>query len=130
MDSHSLLQGIFPNPGSNPGLLPCRRIVYSLSHHGSPTHTSSVQLSCSVVSDSSRPHESQHARPPCPLPFPTVHGVLKARILKWLAILFSSGPHSVRPLHHDPPEEVEVCKQQETLLAAGLWGVLKSQRAT
>ena len=37
------------------------------------------------------------------LPFPTVHGVLKARILKWLAIPFSSGPHSVRPLHHDLP---------------------------
>ena len=33
----------------------------------------------------------------------TVHGVLKARILKWLAIPFSSGPCSVRPLHHDPP---------------------------
>ena len=29
---------------------------------------SSVQLSRSVVSDSLRPHESQHARPPCPLP--------------------------------------------------------------
>ena len=41
----------------------------------------------------------------CPiiLPFHTVHGVLKARILKWLAIPFSSGPHSVRSLHHDPP---------------------------
>ena len=39
----------------------------------------------------------------CPivLPFHTVHGVLKARILKWFAIPFSSGPHSVRPLHHD-----------------------------
>ena len=33
----------------------------------------------------------------------TVHGVLKARILKWSAIPFSSGPHSVRPLHHDLP---------------------------
>ena len=29
------------------------------------------------------------------MPFHTVHGVLKARILKWLAIPFSSGPHSV-----------------------------------
>ena len=40
----------------------------------------------------------------CPifLPLHTVHGVLKARILKWIAILFSSGPHFVRPLHHDP----------------------------
>ena len=35
--------------------------------------------------------------------FHTVHGVLKAGILKWFAIPFSSGPHSVRPLHHDPP---------------------------
>ena len=33
----------------------------------------SVQFSCSVVSDSLRPHESQHARPPCPSPFPGVH---------------------------------------------------------
>ena len=34
---------------------------------------SSVQFSCSVVSDSLRPHESQHARPPCPSPTPGVH---------------------------------------------------------
>ena len=33
----------------------------------------SVQFSCSVVSDSLRPHESQHARPPCPSPTPRVH---------------------------------------------------------
>ena len=34
---------------------------------------SSVQFSCSVVSDSFWPHESQHARPPCPSPTPGVH---------------------------------------------------------
>ena len=34
---------------------------------------SSVQFSCSVVSDSLRPHESQHARPPCPSPTLGVH---------------------------------------------------------
>ena len=39
---------------------------------------------------------------PIILPFHTVHGVLKERILKWFAIPFSNGPHSVRPLHHDP----------------------------
>ena len=33
----------------------------------------SVQFSCSVMSDSSQPHESQHARPPCPSPTPGVH---------------------------------------------------------
>ena len=34
---------------------------------------SSVQFSRSVVSDSSRPHELQHTRPPCPSPTPGVH---------------------------------------------------------
>ena len=34
---------------------------------------SSVQFSCSVVSNSLRAHESQHTRPPCPLPTPGVH---------------------------------------------------------
>ena len=33
----------------------------------------SVQFSRSVVSDSLRPHESQHAKPPCPSPTPRVH---------------------------------------------------------
>ena len=33
--SHSLLQGIFPTQGSNPGLLHCRQILYQLSHQGS-----------------------------------------------------------------------------------------------
>ena len=33
----------------------------------------SVQLSCSVMSDSLWPHESQHASPPCPSPTPGVH---------------------------------------------------------
>ena len=34
---------------------------------------SSVHFSCSVMSDSVRPHEPQHARPPCPSPTPWVH---------------------------------------------------------
>ena len=34
--SLSLLQGIFPNQGSNPGLSHCRQILYQLSHKGSP----------------------------------------------------------------------------------------------
>ena len=31
---HSLLQGILPTQGSNPGLLHCRQILYHLSHQG------------------------------------------------------------------------------------------------
>ena len=34
--SLSLLQRIFPTQGSNPGLPHCRRILYQLSHKGSP----------------------------------------------------------------------------------------------
>ena len=33
----------------------------------------SVQISCSVMSESLRPHESQHARPPCLSPTPGVY---------------------------------------------------------
>ena len=39
MGSLSLLQGIFPAQGSNPGPLHCRWILYQLSHKGSSTHT-------------------------------------------------------------------------------------------
>ena len=34
--SFSLLQGLFPTQGSNPGLPHCRQILYQLSHKGSP----------------------------------------------------------------------------------------------
>ena len=36
MGNHSLLQGIFPTQGWNPGLLHCRQIPYRLSNQGSP----------------------------------------------------------------------------------------------
>ena len=36
VDSHSLLQGIFPTQGLNPGLPHCRWILYQLSHKGTP----------------------------------------------------------------------------------------------
>ena len=46
-------------------------------HHimikGSIQEEDSVQFSRSIVSDSFRPHKSQHARPPCPSPTPGVH---------------------------------------------------------
>ena len=37
MGSHSLLQGIFPTQGSDPGLPHCRWVLYQLSHQGSLT---------------------------------------------------------------------------------------------
>ena len=137
--SLSLLQGIFPTQGLNPGLPHCRWILHQLSHQGRLSHlpvlplpqafysflelpsrmpdssislisfmfsfplslsavlltlfspafplTSSPRILLnlllqfsqfsrfgrSVVSDPLRPHESQHARPPCPSPAPRVY---------------------------------------------------------
>ena len=39
--------------------------------------SSSIQFSLSVVPDSLWPHESQHARPPCPSPTPGVHSDIR-----------------------------------------------------
>ena len=61
----------------------------------------SVQFSRSVVSDSLRPHESQHARPPCPSPTPGVYSN-SCPLSRWChqaisssVIPFSSCPQSL-----------------------------------
>ena len=57
------------------------------------------QFSHSVVSDSLRPQEPQHARPPCPSPIPGVHPNL-CPLSQWChptissSVLFSSCPQS------------------------------------
>ena len=51
--SCSLLQGIFPTQGSNPGLLHCRHILYQLSLKGSPRILEWV--SCPFSRESSQP---------------------------------------------------------------------------
>ena len=53
--------------------LQTRKGACSFTNSFGDNRFSSVQFSRSVVSDSSRPHESQHARPPCPSPTPGVH---------------------------------------------------------
>ena len=61
----------------------------------------SVQFSRSVVSDSLRPHEWQHPRPPCPSPTPRVHS--NSRPSSWWChpaisssvVPFSSCPQSL-----------------------------------
>ena len=47
--------------------------ISSSSHWFPHPVLTSIQFSRSVVSDSLRPHESQHARPPCLSPTPRVH---------------------------------------------------------
>ena len=68
---------------------------------GPPVQFSSVQFSLSVVSDSLRPHESQHARPPYPSPTPRVHSDSRPSspwchpaISSWV-VPFSSCPQSL-----------------------------------
>ena len=74
----------------------------------------SVQFSCSVVSDSLRPHESQHARPPCPSPTPRVHSDSRPSS-QWChpAILssvipFSSCPQSLPASESFPMSQVSL----------------------
>ena len=56
-------------------LRPLALFMIQLSHLYMTTRKtiSSVQFSHSVLSDSLRPHESQHARPPCPSQTPGVY---------------------------------------------------------
>ena len=81
--SHSLLHVIFPTQGLNPGLLHCRQVLYHLSHQGSGNTPFRKLLqineseSCSVVSNSLWPMDY------------TVHGILQARKLEWIAFPFS-----------------------------------------
>ena len=68
--------GDLPNPGVEPTSLrsPALQVdSLPLVPHGKPSCELSVQFSRSVVSDSLRPHEFQHAGPPCPSPTPRVH---------------------------------------------------------
>ena len=56
----------------------------------SVSHFSSVQFSChSVASDSLRPHEPQHARPPCPSPTPGIH-INTCPLCQWCHLTISS----------------------------------------
>ena len=119
---------LFPWPGVDPWD-PCTGSVepQPLDHQGSPASTDlnsktkqqpcsgefwwgptpgmrrhcSVQFSRSAVSNSLRPHESQHARPPCPSPSPGVYS--NSCPLSWWChpaisssvIPFSSWPQSL-----------------------------------
>ena len=60
-------------PGmGEPGGLPSMG-SHRVGHDWSDLAATVVQFGRSVVSNSLRPHESQHARPPCPSPTPEVH---------------------------------------------------------
>ena len=73
---------------------------------------SSVQFSCSVVSDSLRAHKLQHARPPCPSPTPGVHSNSHP-LSRWchpaissFVIPFSSCPQSLPASESFPMSQI------------------------
>ena len=93
MGSLSFLQGIFPTHGLDPGLPHCRQILYQLSRREAQSikEKSSrkqifacfyikvevlVSWSCLALRDLMD----------CSLPGSSLHGILQARILEWVAI--------------------------------------------
>ena len=58
----SLLQGIFPTHGSNPGLLHCRQILYQLSHKGSPRILEWVAYPWQIFQTQESKHGLLHCR--------------------------------------------------------------------
>ena len=85
---------------------------------------SSVQFSHSVVSDSLRPHESQHARPHCPSPTPRVHSDSRP-LSQWChpaisssVVPFSSCPQSLPASESFPMSQLFAWGGQSTGVSA------------
>ena len=85
---------------------------------------SSVQFSHSVMSNSLRPHELQHARPPCPSPTPGVHSD-SCPSSQWChpaisssVVPFSSCPQSLPPSGSFPMSQLFTWGGQSTGVSA------------
>ena len=85
---------------------------------------SSVQFSHSVMSNSFRPHESQHTRPPCPSPSPGVHSDSRP-LSPWChpaisssAVPFSSCPQSLPASESFPMSQLFAWGGQSTGVSA------------
>ena len=99
---------------------------FSRQEYWSGVPLPSVQFSRSVVSDSLWPHESQHARPPCPSPTPGVHSDLHQWILsQWChpaisssVIPFSSCPQSLPASKSFPMSQLIAWDGQSTGVSA------------
>ena len=85
---------------------------------------SSVQFSRSVMANSLRPHESQHAKPPCPSPTPRVHSnscPLSRRChpaISSSVVLFSSCPQPLPASESFPMSQLFALGGQSTGVSA------------
>ena len=112
-------------PGINK-YLPCKQ-----DRNETPWHTLTfvyleflLQFSRSVMSDSLWPHESQHARPPCPSPTPGVHSESRPSS-QWChpaisssVIPFSSCPQSLPASKSSPMSQLFAWGGQSTGVSA------------
>ena len=103
--------GDLPDRGIEPGCPAFQADALTSEPPGKPIYMyiyicvqfSSVQFSLSVMSDSLRPHESQHARPPCPshLPeFTQTHCHRVSDAIQPSHPLSSPFPPAPNPSHH------------------------------
>ena len=161
--SLSLLQGIFPTQGSKPCLPHCRQILYHLCHQGNPTILEWVAypfssgssgprnwigVSCSAGGFFTRwvirkaQSESEVAQScltlchpiDCSLPGSSLHGILQARILEWVAISFSrrsSLPRDLTRVSHIVSRHFTVWATREVYILLRLlnisWLVVKRE---
>ena len=109
----------------------CKQFFKTITISSKPAPTgnteqtaASVQFSRSVVSDSSRPHELQHARPPCPSPTPGVHSDSRPSS-QWChpaisssVVPFSSCPQSLPASESLPMSQLFAWGGQSTGLSA------------
>ena len=85
---------------------------------------SSVQFSCSVMSDSLWPHESEHTRPLCPSPSPGVHSDSRPSspwchpAISSSVVPFSSCPHSFPASESFPMSQLFAWGVQSTGVSA------------
>ena len=93
---------------------------------------SSVQFSHSVVSNSLQPHESQHARPPCPSQTPGVHSD-SSPLSQWYhpaisssVVPFSSCPQSLPAAESFPMSQLFTSGNQNTGASASASVLLMS----
>ena len=84
----------------------------------------SDQISCSVLSDSLWPHESQHARPPCPSPAHRVHSDSRPSsqwchpVISYSVVPFSSCPQSLPASESFPVSQLSTWGGQSTGVSA------------
>ena len=99
-------------------------LYYVLCFCISQTSFSSVQFSRSVVSDSLRPHELQHARSPCPSPTLGVHSDSRPSsqrchlAISFSVVLFSSCPQSLPASESFPVSQLFTWGGQSTGVSA------------